>query len=113
MIDLGIVIAVSEYTGDAKRLPACIQDGAAISEVLRASGRFADVLRIDGDTKSTQVKQLLPDFASKHRGEEIGQVVFYFTGHGEFVGDEFLLSAHRLSIAPAQELSSRTPNSTT
>jgi hypothetical protein len=89
MANLGIVIAVSDYTHDAKNLPACSRDGAAIAEVLRLSGRFDDILRIDQDTKSTQVKQRLAEFIKSHSKDEIDEVVFYFTGHGEFYDNEF------------------------
>jgi hypothetical protein len=89
MINLGVVVAVSEYTGDAKNLPACREDGAAIAHVLKASGRFDDILHIDTETAGTSVKQRLAEFAKTHKGKEVGEVFFYFTGHGEFIGDEF------------------------
>lgn len=89
MINLGIIIAVSDYSGDAKNLPACREDGAAIAHVLKTSGRFHDVLHIDADTIGTTVKQRLAEFAKTHKDKEIGEVFFYFTGHGEFIGDEF------------------------
>ena len=89
MADLGIVIAVSDYTQDAKPLPACNRDGAAMAEVLRLSGRFDDILRIDQETKSTQVKQRLAAFIKSHRATEIEEVVFYFTSHGEFHNNAF------------------------
>ena len=73
----------------AKNLPACREDGAAIAHVLKTSGRFDDVLHIDADTIGTTVKQRLAEFAKAHKDKEIGEVFFYFTGHGEFVGDEF------------------------
>lgn len=89
MINLGVVIAVSEYTADAGSLPACRQDGAAITHVLRSSGRFEEILHIDHDTTAPIVKQRLADFAKKYSSQEVGEFVFYFTGHGEFAGDEF------------------------
>ncbi len=89
MLNLGVVIAVSEYTDDAGNLPACSQDGAAFLEVLRTSEKFKDVLYIDRDTTSANVKRRLAEFVKKYEGQDIGEVVFYFTGHGEFVGDEF------------------------
>jgi hypothetical protein len=89
MTCLGVVIAVSEYTGEAGNLPACRQDGMAIAHVLKSSGRFDDILHIDSEAIGTNVKQKLADFAKTHKGKEIDEVFFYFTGHGEFVGDEF------------------------
>jgi Caspase domain len=88
MASLGIIIAVSNYSADVGQLPACSRDGVAMADMLRISGQFADILHIADDTSSTNVKQRLSEFVSQHRGEEIDQVAFYFTGHGEFVGDE-------------------------
>jgi hypothetical protein len=103
MINLGIVIAVSEYTHDAKPLPACARDGAAMSEVLRLSGRFDHILQIDEDTKSTSVKQRLTEFVNAHAGSDIDHIVFYFTGHGSFTDNEFY---YLLTIALAASMSS-------
>jgi hypothetical protein len=89
MINLGIVIAISEYTDDAKNLPACTRDGEAVLHVLRASDRFAEILHLEANTTASQVKSQLADFAKSHIGKEIGEIVFYFTGHGEFIGNEF------------------------
>jgi hypothetical protein len=89
MANLGIVIAVSNYTHDAENLPACSRDGAAMAEVLRLSGRFDEILRIEQDTISTQVKQRLAEFVMLHSNSNITEVVFYFTGHGEYYDTEF------------------------
>lgn len=88
-MNLGVVIAVSEYTGDAGSLPACREDGAAVAQVLKMSNRFSEVLHIETNTIGTTVKQRLADFAKAHSEKEIEEVFFYFTGHGEFVADEF------------------------
>ena len=89
MINIGIVIAVSDYSGDAAPLPACGKDGEAIAALLKSDPRFDDVLLISGDTKSSVVKPKLIDFLGKFKGKEIGDVVFYFSGHGDFSGDDF------------------------
>jgi hypothetical protein len=89
MASLGIVIAVSDYTRDAKNLPACKRDGAAVAGILRRSGKFSEILQIDTDTTSTHVKQRLTEFINVHGKEIIDEVMFYFTGHGEFYDNEF------------------------
>lgn len=89
MINLGIVIAISEYSGGASNLPACRRDGRAISKILETESRFDEVLFVDGDTRSSIVKPRVIDFFTKHKGKEIGDLVFYFTGHGDFHGDDF------------------------
>ena len=58
-------------------------------QMLRSSERFSDILHIESETVGTNVKQKVADFAKVHKDKEIGEVFFYFTGHGEFVGDEF------------------------
>ncbi|MGX7743295.1 caspase family protein [Rhodopseudomonas parapalustris] len=88
MARLGIVVAVSDYGGE-KDLPACRRDGLAMARILKSAGRFDDVLHIDADTTAAVVKEKLADFAKLHQGKEIDEVLFYFTGHGEFFGDEF------------------------
>jgi len=88
MLKLGIVVAVSDYTHQ-KKLPACTRDGAAMAEVLRLSGRFDDILQIDQETKSTRVKQRLASFIDSYNDSSIEEVIFYFTGHGEFTNNQF------------------------
>jgi caspase domain-containing protein len=88
-INLGVVIAVSDYATALGPLPGCVQDGHAIARVLETSARFEEVLNIRDDTKSSSVKTKLVEFVNKYKGKEIGDFVFYYTGHGDFIGDEF------------------------
>jgi hypothetical protein len=89
MANLGIIIAISDYIHDAKNLPACSRDGSAIAEILHRSGRFDDIIRIDKETKSTQVKQRLTEFIRSHSNGNVEEIFFYFTGHGVFYDNEF------------------------
>lgn len=88
-MNLGIVIAVSDYGSLGNNLPGCETDGKAISTILKTDSKFEDVLFISKTTSSGEVKPLLIDFINRHKDEEIDDVVFYFTGHGDFSGDEF------------------------
>ncbi len=99
MINLAIIIAVSEYCGEAHPLPGCKNDGTAISILLNEEQKFADTLVIDSKTLSSSVKQRLVDFFARHKDNVIGEVFFYFSGHGEFYSGEFyyLLSDYRSS----------------
>jgi Caspase domain len=89
MINLAIIIAINEYTGDALPLPGCKNDGAAIAALLNEDQRFAETLLIDSETASSSVKQRLIDFVAKHKTSQVGDVFFYFTGHGDFCNNEF------------------------
>lgn len=94
MINLGIVISVAAYSGELKRLPGCLQDGAAIASVLQHTQRFHDLLVIDNlaredVTISKEVKSKIVEFIGSYKGKEIGEVFFYFSGHGDYNNGEF------------------------
>ena len=97
MINLAIVVAVAEYSNGLNSLPGCKQDGEAISCILTNESRFIDVLIIDSNTSSKSVKTRIVEFATKHKNEEIGDFVFYYTGYGGYDKDDFyyLLSDYR------------------
>lgn len=88
MINIGIVIGVSSYA-NADDLPACQQDSEAVKALLEQSGRFTDILYINEDTTSSNIKAKLSEFARKHKSNEIGDAIFYFSGHGDFSGSDF------------------------
>ncbi|MBS0961476.1 caspase family protein [Acetobacter thailandicus] len=91
MAKLGVVVGVADYTNPLNNLPACRNDSAAISEILQNSGRFDDILQLvdQSNTSSSIVKNRLSEFADKHRSSPIEEIVFYFTGHGNFDGNDF------------------------
>lgn len=88
MKNIGISIGVSSYKNAAK-LTACEHDARAIFNILNDSQRFDEILLIDKDTDSASVKSKLTDFIKRQQGEDIGDVVFYFSGHGDFDGNDF------------------------
>jgi len=88
-MNLGIVIAVSDYGSAGNNLPGCKADGYAIAKILKTDNKFDDVLYLSEKTGSGDVKPELVKFINSHKHNEIEDVVFYFTGHGDFNGDEF------------------------
>jgi len=95
-MNIAIVIGVSQYSGALAPLPACKNDAAAISVLLKGSSRFDDVLLLVENTTADAVKQGVVEFVTRHKSDEVGEVFFYFSGHGHFAGTEFyyLLSDH-------------------
>ena len=88
-MNIGIVLAVSDY-GDADNdLPGCKADGKAMSTILNSDSKFDDVLVLSNSTQSAEVKRQIIDFINVHKENEINEDVFYYTGHGDFNGDEF------------------------
>ena len=88
-MNLGIVIAVSNYDGLGNNLPGCQLDGSAIAQILKTEKKFDDVLIVTENTHSGSVKPELINFINRHKENDIEDIVFYFTGHGDFSGDEF------------------------
>jgi hypothetical protein len=88
-MNLGIVIAVSNYGSSGNNLPGCNADGRAIAKILKTDNKFDDVLYLSEKTRSSDVKPELIKFINNHKENDVNDVVFYFTGHGEFSGDEF------------------------
>ncbi|HDX8590384.1 TPA: caspase family protein [Aeromonas dhakensis] len=88
-MNLGIVLAISDYGSQQNDLPGCKIDGSAISSIFKSDDKFDDALIISENTTSGNVKGQLIDFINKYKDKEINDVVFYYTGHGDFSGNEF------------------------
>lgn len=89
MKNLAVVVAIATYLDKENNLPGCINDGEAFYTLLNASNKFSDILYLKGEVSSTALKKKLTDFVKLYKGEEIGEFVFYFSGHGDFYGDNF------------------------
>ncbi len=88
-MNVAIVVAASQYSGAVSSLPACRNDADAMTALLRAEARFDDVLVVVENTTASTVKQKVVEFVARHKSTSIDEVLFYFSGHGEFVGTEF------------------------
>ena len=90
---LGIVIGVSENVIPLASLAACANDATAIAAVLKETGRFDDVLVLIGksETGSRAVKDSIATFIDRYKGTSVDELIFYFSGHGDFSGDEFTI----------------------
>jgi uncharacterized caspase-like protein len=88
-MNLGIVIGVSSYQPGVGDLKACVTDATAIAALLKADAKFNEVLVVSDNTTSSSVKRQITEFISRHKGNHIDEVFFYFTGHGDFLDGEF------------------------
>lgn len=91
MTKLAVVVGVSEYAGTPQNLPACANDASAMGAILQSDRRFDDILLLSAgsETVSSVAKNLISEFADKHRNEDIEELFFYFSGHGDFDGEDF------------------------
>lgn len=88
-MNIAIVVGVSQYVEKGANLPACKKDADCMSTVLQTAGKFDDILVVSEKTISTNVKEKLVEFITANKTNEIQEVFFYFSGHGEFIGNEF------------------------
>lgn len=84
---LAIVFGVSDYATQLG-LPACKNDAEAIDEVLRKSGRYQDICLLTGNIAAAHGKKSIAEFVTKHHGQRVSELFFFFSGHGSrFDGD--------------------------
>lgn len=88
-MNLAIIISISEYTDEQNNLPGCKKDADTIFNILTKTGKFDEVLYIHEKLSSAKVKERFTDFISVHKSNKIEELFFYYTGHGEFLNDEF------------------------
>ncbi|MFP2237827.1 caspase domain-containing protein [Pseudescherichia vulneris] len=85
---LAVLIGVSDYASQ-QNLSACRNDVKLMKSMLDLSSEYADILYIENETNTRQVKSKLSEFIEKHSKQEIDELLFYFSGHGLFDGSDF------------------------
>ena len=85
---IACLLGVSKYD-NCTDLPACVNDLNIMNVLIDSTGEYEQVLRIDGNQSSSKVKQQLVSFMAQFKGKDLDQVLFYFSGHGDFDGNEF------------------------
>lgn len=87
-MNLAVVITASHYNPPQTPLPACDCDADLIEALVGSSADFDDKLILRNLPDSAVIKKRLTEFIAKHKGSDIDQVFFYFSGHGDFSGNE-------------------------
>lgn len=87
---VAILVGVSDYLKTAP-LPACKNDVDLLKALLDKTGEYQEVLSLGATKPSAYVKQQITSFAAQFKGKSVDQVLFYFTGHGDFDGQELSL----------------------
>jgi hypothetical protein len=87
MKNLAILIGVTDYVDSKLGLPGCVNDIAVMEAVMRATGNFEvhTLKSEDGEIAKNRLSETIQRFSQ----EGIDQLVFYFTGHGTYVKDDF------------------------
>ena len=88
--NVAIILAVSDY-GPTNSLTGCENDAALIKAILEKTGKFPpdNCLFIDEDTSSGAVKGALSRFIGGLKGRDVGEIFYFYSGHGLFDGTDF------------------------
>ena len=80
-------MGVSHYNTIAS-LPACKSDTDLIFDIINSEGSYESILSITEGTTSSEVKGKIAEWIESFRGKSISEVLFYYTGHGDFHQNE-------------------------
>lgn len=87
-MNIAILIGVSEYI-NLPNLSACTNDVKLINDLLLDCKKYHEILYIQNNTTSRNIKSKVIEFIKKYKNEEINEIFIYFSGHGHFDGEEF------------------------
>lgn len=90
--NIAIIIGISDYSS-AQPLKGCKVDADRIRTLLDATGKYDDILQMDGKVDADEINQKLPEFIKKYKSESIDEVFFYYSGHGCVLNDSFVYVA--------------------
>jgi len=88
-MNIAIIVGVPEYEDKGYNLPGCEKDAKSIYDIIQKSGKYDHLLYINEKLSSASIKDKLTEFVSEHKNKDVNELVFYYTGHGEFWNDEF------------------------
>ncbi|TBX83313.1 caspase family protein [Bacillus mycoides] len=87
--NLAIILGVSDYI-DGNNLPGCKNDANIIYQLVKQTEKYQDILFLESNTNSDNVKEKVSQFIQKHSEmEKVNEIFFYYTGHGLFNKGEF------------------------
>jgi hypothetical protein len=87
-MNIAILLGVSEYN-NTNNLPACKKDLEIMEKMIKATGKYDNVIYIPENTEASNVKEKITNKISDLKHKEIEEIFFYYTGHGDFYKNEF------------------------
>ena len=86
--NVAVILGISQYDSLVS-LPGCDVDTKALNSLLKESEKFSDILFVNGAETYAVVKKKLVEFFRKYDSEPVDELLFYFSGHGDVIDDEF------------------------
>lgn len=81
MKNLAIIIGIDKYKNN-NDLEACKKDAKDIYEIIKESRKYDNIVYVNGEYTNREIFKKLEELKIESRDEEIGEIFFYFSGHG-------------------------------
>ncbi|MCK5763921.1 MAG: caspase family protein [Clostridiales bacterium] len=88
-MNIAIIIGTSEYENSQNNLPGCKKDAESVKRLVDLTDKYSEILYVNKKISSSALKEKFSDFIESQNGKDIDELLFYYSGHGEFVNDEF------------------------
>lgn len=86
--NIAILVGVTDYRDPDLHLPACKTDIELVEKMLRLGGHFSEI-HVIPSSDAQALKAKLAETIQRFKHDDVQDLLFYFTGHGEYVGDGF------------------------
>lgn len=88
MKNVAILIGITEYKEKSINLPMCEKDVESMYKIISASGKYEYIEVLKGNIDSEKIRNKIMELENKIE-EEIGELFFYFSGHGYTANNNF------------------------
>lgn len=88
-MNLAVLIGISEYKSNITSLPGSKNDVLKFDGFIKATKKYDEILTISDEISSVKIKDRLTNFVNSKKGTKVDEFLFYFTGHGDFLNDDF------------------------
>lgn len=88
MKNIAILIGITEYKNQNDNLPMCENDVENVYKIISASEKYEMIEIMKGNVSSAEIRNKIIEIEKKVK-EEIGEVFFYFSGHGYTANGNF------------------------
>jgi len=85
-VNLAILTTVSKYQFDSG-FPGSMANVRHMQALLKGTGLFSEVLLIDHNPRTEDIRRRLSDWSRRHQDKPVGQVFWYYSGHGFYCHD--------------------------
>lgn len=86
--NIALIVGVTDYLDPDLHLPACKKDIELVEKMLRMGGHFNEI-HVIPSSDAQALKAKLAETIQRFKHDDVRDLLFYFTGHGEYVGDGF------------------------